>query len=42
MSIASEITRLRNARTAISNAIKNKGVSVPSDAKFEGMASLIE
>ena len=41
MSIASEITRLRNARDAISNAIKNKGVSVPSDAMFEGMAALI-
>jgi hypothetical protein len=41
MSIASEITRLGNARTAISNAIESKGVTVPSGTKLDGMAALI-
>ena len=41
MSIASELTRLQNAKNAISNAIKNKGVSVPSGTKLDGMAPLI-
>ena len=41
MSIASEITRLQNAKNAIKYAIANKGVTVPSDTKLDGMASLI-
>lgn len=41
MSIASELTRLKNAKNAISNAIKNKGVTVPTGTKLDGMAALI-
>lgn len=41
MSIANELTRIQNAKSAIANAIKNKGVSVPSSTKLDGMASLI-
>ena len=41
MSIASELTRLQNAKNSISNAIQNKGVTVPSGTKLDGMAALI-
>lgn len=41
MSIANELTRLQNAKNAISNAIKNKGVTVPATTKLDGMAALI-
>lgn len=41
MSIQSEITRLENAKTAISEAIASKGVSVPSSTKMDGMADFI-
>lgn len=41
MSIASELTRLQNAKKSISNAITNKGVTVPATTKLDGMASLI-
>lgn len=41
MSIANELTRLQNAKNAISNAIKNKGVTVPAGTKLDGMAALI-
>ena len=42
MSIQSEITRLSdNVATALS-AISNKGVTVPSDAKSDDLAALIE
>jgi hypothetical protein len=41
MSIANELTRLQNAKNAISNAIANKGVTVPAGTKLDGMASLI-
>lgn len=41
MSIANELTRLQNAKNAISNAIANKGVTVPSGTKLDGMAALI-
>lgn len=41
MSIANELTRLQNAKNAISNAIANKGVTVPVGTKLDGMASLI-
>lgn len=41
MSIASELTRIQNAKNAISSAITNKGVTVPSGTKLDGMAALI-
>ena len=41
MSIASELTRLQNAKNSISNAIQNKGVTVPVGTKLDGMAALI-
>ena len=41
MSIANEITRMGNAKTAIASAIKEKGVAVPSGTKLDGMAPLI-
>ena len=42
MSISSEITRISNAKTAIAESIANKGVTVPSGTKIDGMASLID
>lgn len=41
MSIASELTRIQNAKNSISSAITNKGVTVPSGTKLDGMAALI-
>lgn len=41
MSIGTEITRLANAKSAIATAITNKGVTVPSSIKLDGMAALI-
>lgn len=41
MSIANELTRLQNAKKSISSAITNKGVTVPSGTKLDGMAALI-
>ena len=41
MSIASEITRLQNDKTSILNALTAKGVTVPSDASFDDVATLI-
>ena len=41
MSIATEITRLNNAKSAIKSAIENKGVTVPSSTKLDGYASLV-
>lgn len=41
MSTANEITRLGNAKSAIAAAIKEKGVTVPSGTKLDGMAALI-
>jgi hypothetical protein len=41
MSIASELTRIQNAKNAISSAITNKGVTVPAATKLDGMAALI-
>ena len=41
MSTQSEINRIKNAKTAIANAIMAKGVAVPSGTKIDGMASLI-
>ena len=42
MSISSEITRISNAKTAIAESIANKGVTVPSGTKIDGMAALID
>ena len=42
MSISSEITRISNAKTAIAESITNKGVTVPSGTKIDGMAALID
>ena len=41
MSVQSEITRLASAKNAIATAITNKGVTVPSGTKLDGMAALI-
>ncbi len=41
MSISSEVTRITNAKNAIASAISDKGVTVPSETKIEGMPSLI-
>ena len=41
MSVQGEITRLENAKNSISTAITNKGVTVPSGTKLDGMAVLI-
>lgn len=42
MSIASEITRISNAKTAIATSVGNKGVTVPAGTKIDGMAALID
>ena len=42
MSISSEITRISNAKTAIAESIANKGVTVTSGTKIDGMATLID
>lgn len=41
MSVQSEITRLETAKSDIATAITNKGVTVPSGTKLDGMAALI-
>lgn len=41
MSVKTQINRLSNAKNAIADAIENKGVSVPSTTKLDGMATLI-
>jgi len=42
MSIASEITRLTNAKAAIKTAIEGKGVTVSSSTKLDGYSTLID
>ena len=42
MSIATEITRLSNAKSALKTSIQNKGVSVPSSTKLDGYPSLVD
>lgn len=42
MSVASEITRIQNAKESIKNAIESKGVSVPSNASIDTYATYIE
>lgn len=41
MSIASEITRLQNAKSALKTAIEGKGVTVPSGATLEEYPALV-
>ena len=42
MSIATEITRLQNAKASIKTSIENKGVTVPSATKLDGYSTLID
>ena len=42
MSIVTEISRLKSAKSAISAAIAGKGVTVPDGTMLDGMAALIE
>lgn len=42
MSVQTQVNRLESAKTAISNAIKDKGVTVPSGTKMDGLAALVE
>lgn len=41
MSVRSEINRIKDAVTAIVEAIEGKGVTVPNGTKIDGLASLI-
>lgn len=42
MSIATEISRLVNAKASIKTSIENKGVSVPSSTTLDGYSALID
>lgn len=42
MSVASEITRLQNAKADLKTAIEGKGVTVPSNTKLDGYADLVD
>lgn len=42
MSIATEITRLQNAKASIKTSIENKGVTVPPATKLDGYSTLID
>ena len=42
MSIATEISRIKSAKSAIAAAIAGKGVTVPDGTLLDGMAALIE
>lgn len=42
MSVQSEIDRIAGAKSDISTAITNKGVTVPSGTKLDNMAALID
>lgn len=42
MSIASEITRLQNAKSALATSIANKGVTVPSSTTLDGYSALVD
>lgn len=41
MSVQTQINRITNAKTAIANAIRGKGVTVTDGTKLDGMAALI-
>lgn len=42
MSIQTDLTRIKNAKSAIKAAIEGKGVTVPDGTMLDGMAALIE
>lgn len=42
MSVATEITRLQNAKAALKSSIESKGVTVPSSTKLDGYPSLVD
>lgn len=42
MSIQTDLTRIKNAKSAIKAAIEGKGVTVPDATLLDGMAALIE
>lgn len=42
MSIQTELTRIKSAKSAIKTAIEGKGVTVPDGTLLDGMATLIE
>lgn len=42
MSVASEITRLQNAKASLKTAIEGKGVTVSSSTKLDGYADLVD
>ena len=42
MSIATEITRLQNAKSALATSMVNKGVTVPAATKLDGYAALVD
>lgn len=42
MSVASEITRLQNAKASLKTSIEGKGVTVPSSTKLDGYADLVD
>ena len=42
MSIQTDLTRIKNAKSAIKAAIEGKGVTVPEATLLDGMAALIE
>ena len=42
MSIASEIERLQNAKSALKTAIEGKGVSVPASTTLDGYSALVD
>lgn len=42
MSIASEITRLQNAKSALATSIGNKGVTVPASTKLDRYSALVD
>ena len=42
MSVASEITRLQNAKSALATSIGNKGVTVPASTTLDGYSALVD
>lgn len=42
MSIATEISRLQTAKSALKTSIENKGVTVPSETTLDGYAALVD
>lgn len=42
MSIATEITRLQNAKASIKTSLENKGATIPSSTKLDGYSTIID